>query len=228
MDKKLLFIANWKSNKTCSDTVEWLAHFSDEMTRLSLDNKDIVICPPFTALFSAYMYIKEHKLPISLGAQDVSPFDEGMHTGEIAPIQIKELADYVIIGHSERRREFLEDDAIIAKKVQSAKAVGLATIVCLQDENAQVPKGADILVYEPPRAISSGIPGKPGVPDDPRKISQVFTQIHNKTNKNELLYGGSVASSTIDAFSAIPLLRGFLVGGASLDYLEFARLLSKC
>ena len=103
--KKLFIVANWKSNKTSLDAGEWLHRFMNY--DLGFMNKDVIICPSFTLLSNLKSYFLNHKSTIKLGAQDISPFDEGAYTGEINGKQIKEFADYVLIGHSERRKNFL-------------------------------------------------------------------------------------------------------------------------
>src|SRR3990167_3789 len=120
MDKKII-IANWKSHKNTSDAENFINHFSQNVNRINLDNKKIIIAPSFQLLMICKDIIEKFNLPISLSSQNVSAFGEGAFTGEVNALQIKEMADYAIIGHSERRDLLNEDDEILSKKVNEAK-----------------------------------------------------------------------------------------------------------
>ena len=113
MDKKL-FIANWKSHKTKEEAVKFFEYVRDNIAHIDLSNKEIIIAPPFTLLAKAKYLIDEYKLPIKLASQNVSSFPEGAYTGEISARQVKEFADYVIVGHSERRKYLHESEMDIA------------------------------------------------------------------------------------------------------------------
>ena len=116
--KKLFIVANWKSNDTMLQAKTWVAEISNLKSQISNNsNKQIIVCPSFTLLNEAKSLITDYQLPITLGSQDISPFTEGSYTGEINGKQIKEFADYVIIGHSERRSNFLESDDMLVKQV---------------------------------------------------------------------------------------------------------------
>ncbi len=217
--KKLYIIANWKSNKTESEAKDWLHKFSIFNFQFSISGKEIIICPPFTLLPILKSYILNHKLNIKLGAQNISPFSEGAYTGEINAKQIKELADYVIIGHSERRKNFLENDEMLERKVNLAKANNLISIFCIQSRNTFVPKNTDIVLYEPIEAIGTGIP------DNPRNANEVaeFTKSNNPVKV--VLYGGSVNPGNVSSFTAMPHIDGVGVGTASLGVLEFLEII---
>lgn len=222
MDKKLLIIANWKSHKTTFEAKEWLEKFQENYSKINHTNKEIIICPPFTALSTIFTYIKQHNLPLSIGSQDVSGFEEGPYTGEVAASMVAEFAIYSIIGHSERRKNFCETDYTVVRKVEAAKQSNLKSIVCFQDENTSIPEQADILAYEPVFAIGTGNA------DTPENIKNVFDVLHKKTNGKLLLYGGSVDKNNIQEFAKIPLLSGFLIATASLDPNNFIDLLQQC
>jgi triosephosphate isomerase len=161
-------------------------------------------------------------LPVLLGAQDVSPFPEGAYTGAIAATQLKNLVDYVIIGHSERRSHFAESEELIQQKVTMAKEVGLHVILCVQDAQGTVYEGVDVVAYEPVSAIGTGNP------DSPENVTSVLQAIHERYPSVRLLYGGSVDKNSIHTFTKIPVLDGFLVGGASLEPESFLHLIAAC
>lgn len=219
MDKKI-FIANWKSHKTKDEAIAFFEYLKDNISKLDPSSKEIVIAPPFTLLSKSRHLIDKYKLPIKLCAQNVSSFPEGAYTGEINAKQVKEFAEYVIVGHSERRKYLHEKDYDIENKVREADEVGLQVIQCVQDENSPVFKGAKIVAFEPPSAIGSGNP------DDPQHIAEVFEKIKKDYPQVNLLYGGSVAPENINQFLEIDNLSGFLIGGASLEPDSFISLLN--
>src|SRR5579872_3663207 len=109
--KKLYIIANWKSYKTTQEAKDWLIEAKKMLSEKPLtENKVFVLCVPFTLLSLVSQFIHENSLPIFVGSQDISPFGMGAYTGEINAAQIKEFANYALIGHSERRRYFHESD----------------------------------------------------------------------------------------------------------------------
>lgn len=215
------FVANWKQHKTTQETRDFLTVFKDQIDVSQLGEKQIIICPSFTSLQAAQEIVKEHGIDVSLGAQDVSEFDEGAYTGEVGGNQIKEFADFVIIGHSERRRYFGETPDQITKKVQVAKKAGLTVILCVQDENDSLVEGADVIAFEPPSAISTFGVGKA---EDPAEVSRVFGLLQAKTNA-PLIYGGSVDANDIANYKSVSNIAGFLIGGASLEPESFSQLI---
>jgi len=214
--KTIFIIANWKSYKTTVEGENWFQEISNFQFPIS-NEKEIIICPPFTLLPLAKTLIERYNLPISLGAQDISPFDEGAYTGEINGKQIKEFADYVIIGHSERRQNFSETDAMLAKKVVIARKYGLMPIFCVQGKETPVPQTVEIIAYEPVSAIGTG---DPDTPENAQEITSIFKQ----KNIAHTLYGGSVTSENIHAFTSQPAIDGALIGGASLNPKEFLQI----
>ncbi len=217
--KKLFIIANWKSNKTTQDTNDWLQHLANAGLEKH-ENKVAVVCAPYTLLPLLKSYSNEVILPVSFGSEDVSPFDEGAYTGEVTAEEIKEFADYAIIGHSERRKLFNEDDELLAKKVAMALKSNLTPIFCVQDENTPIPEGVTLVAYEPIFAIGSGHP------DTPENAEKVVKTIKEKNPQVEfVLYGGSVTPENIHDFTQSPSIDGALVGGASLDADKFVKLI---
>lgn len=210
--KKLFIIANWKSNKTELEAKEWLTEISN------IENKEIIICPSFTLLPIVRSSIIDYKLPFKVGAQDISSFDEGSSTGEVNGRQIKEFADYVIVGHSERRG-LGETDEKLKKKALIAKKYNLIPIFCIQNENTSIPDGVEIVAYEPIFAIGTGNA------DTPENADSIAKMVKEKKRIKYVLYGGSVTSGNVESFTQMPNIDGVLVGTASLDPSEFAEMI---
>lgn len=174
-----------------------------------------VLCVPFTLLASAHAVIQERKLPIALGAQDVSPFGNGPYTGEISADMIKEFASYVLVGHSERRQYFNESMEELAFQSLQAKTAGLTVIYCTGDAGETLPQAIDLVAYEPIHAIGTGVPEKPGVI---RSVCSKFRKMSGKP----VMYGGSVTDETLVDIVQTGAIDGLLVGGASLDPEQFS------
>lgn len=204
--KNILIVGNWKSNKTQEEAKDWLTKFHATQT-------NIVLCVPFTLL----SVMKGG--PFMLGAQDVSPFGEGAYTGEVSARGIKEFADWVIIGHSERRKYFSETDELLAKKVEQAKSVGLKIIYCVPDDKTPVPSGVDVVAYEPVWAIGTG------KSDTPENANEVITHIKANSQGALVIYGGSVTAENVASFISQSSIDGVLPGGASLDPEKFSNLI---
>ncbi|MBI3577487.1 triosephosphate isomerase [Candidatus Gottesmanbacteria bacterium] len=219
---KDLFIAgNWKSNKTILEAKTWLQEWNVkcQMSNVKWEDLSVVLCVPFTLLGFLRDQVLQLKLPIQLGAQDVSPYPDGAYTGAISARQLKELCNWVIVGHSERRKYFGETDVILAQKVDQAKDAGLKIIYCVQDEKVIVPDGIDVIAYEPVWAIGTG------KTDTPENANDVIGTIKKKTSVNTIIYGGSVTADNVASFVLQPAIDGVLPGGASLDPEKFYRLI---
>jgi triosephosphate isomerase len=219
MDKRI-YIANWKSHKTKDEVTAFFETLKENKSEMDLNDKEIIVAPPFTFLFKSRYLIDKYGLFIKLSAQNVSPFPEGAYTGEINAKQIKEVCEYVIIGHSERRKYFHESQTDIENKVRESLEADLNIVQCVQSENDMVIKGVKIVAYEPPSAIGTGNP------DSPDHIKQVFEKILEENPDVKVLYGGSVDPSNIGDFTKIDNLSGFLIGGASLSADSFLSLLN--
>jgi len=245
--KKLFIVANWKSNKTIKETEEWLHDFSDGFNKanIKLENKKIIIAPPFTSLEHARYCSGNLKLSLEFAAQDVSPFSDGAYTGEVSARQIKELVDYTIVGHSERRKYFGEDDNMVIQKIIMSRKYSLVPIVCVSDlkeikndpfdktqghlfepepqsrrpERSRTDAKLKMIVaYEPLFAIGSG---KPDTPVNADKMAQ---DIKRELGIIPVLYGGSVSGDNVYSFTSMPNIDGVLVGGASLDPYKFTKI----
>src|ERR1035437_9908490 len=156
---KCLIVANLKSYKNENEAKNWLEGFK-KITELKLDltQKEIIICPSFTQLFSFFSFFSTNNIDVGLGAQDVSPFVKGAYTGEVNAKQIKDFAEYVLIGHSERRNNFGETEDLLSKKVKISLKYGLKPIFLVQASNNLIPQGVEIVAYEPIFAIGTNTP----------------------------------------------------------------------
>ena len=210
---KVLIVANLKSYKNLDEAKLWLTEFlkyKDELR--DLQNKEIIICPSFPYLFSFNSVASDN---IKIGAQNVSPFDEGAYTGEVNAKQIKDFAQFVLVGHSERRTNFGENEDMLLRKVEVSMKYGLEPIFLIQNKEEIIPNGVKIVAYEPVFAIGSG------TPDTPDNADNVALSLKEKGDL-QVLYGGSVTSKNIKSFTEMQYLDGVLVGGNSLDPTEFS------
>ena len=188
------------------------------------------------------------KPKLELGAQNISEYEEGSYTGEVAASMIKNLAKYVIVGHSERRRYFHETDAVDAKKMQLALAHSLKPILCVGEDKqarsdghakqvvldqlntslAQVSSDdlKDVLIaYEPVWAIGSGNFANPSMVEEMvGLIRDTLAQRYGRMASMyvRVIYGGSVESENAKTYLSLFGINGLLVGGASLNYKKFA------
>lgn len=223
---KKLVVGNWKSHKDLKEAREWLAVFNREVLP---ENVETVVCPALP-LLKAF-----EGVPFKLGVQDVSAWEAGPHTGEVAALQIKDLVNYVIVGHSERRRDQGETDSTVIKKAQITLAADLTPIICVSDlvqvqalAKEDLPEDEIILAYEPLDAISTNPGGHV------YKVAEVMPFIANLRKffpTTPVLYGGSVDTKNVMEFAGEVKLAGALVGGASLsanDFLNIVRVYAVC
>ena len=143
---------------------------------------------------------------------------KGAYTGEVTAHSLSGLASYSIIGHSERRRFFAEDDKKLALKTKWAKAYGMEVIYCIQNPRDPIPEGVNIIAYEPVSAIGTG---------HNEDVSNVvaFKKKVALPKNTIFLYGGSVNSSNIASYRSSPEIDGFLIATASQDPVEFFKIL---
>lgn len=215
--KNLLIVANWKENKTVDESLQFMDEFKNAYS--PRDGVSVIICPSFTSLSTLFQFVLENSTMLMLGAQDVSEFETGAHTGEISANQIAGLAKYIIIGHSERRA-MGETDERIEKKILNTSAAGLTPILCVQNENTHVPPGVEIVAYEPIEAIGSGHP------DTPENADYVAGELKQKNPEIKyVLYGGSVTDENANQFTLQENINGVLVGGASLIAETFSKII---
>jgi len=210
---------------------------------------DIVLCPPFVSLYKIREMIAGTN--IGLGAQNMYFKDKGAFTGEVSPLMIKALCQYVILGHSERRHIFGETDALVNEKVKAALSAGLTPIFCigetLEENDAGrmgevitrqvkeglkgIPAGKEIVIaYEPIWAIGTGRAAAGAQADE--TIGLIRTEAagvlgREAAGSTRILYGGSVTAANIAEFIGQPQIDGALVGGASLKASEFSSIVKQ-
>lgn len=215
--KNIWIVANWKSNKTIAEALEWISQVGPELHRQ--ENLRIVVCPTFSCLSEIKKAVTVGGFPLMVGSQDLSIFNQGPYTGEESASLLKDLVSISIIGHSERRQNFSETDEIVAKKVQQAMENSITPLVCVQGENNFVPESCKLVAYEPIFAIGTGNP------DTPENANIVAKTLKEKQGADlEVLYGGSVTHENIKSFLNQENLSGVLIGRASLDAGEFVRI----
>lgn len=223
--KTIWIIANWKSNKTIAEALEWISKVGPKVPKSDppAGGLKIVVCPTFSCLSEVAKEIKVNNYPLLVGSQDLSPFGVGAYTGEESAALLNQFIKLSIVGHSERRKNFGETDEMIAKKVQQAQEFNITPLLCVQGENTSVPAGCQLIAYEPIWAIGTGNP------DTPESASIVAQYLNNKHGQDlEVLYGGSVSPSNIKNFIDQQDIHGVLVGNASLDALEFVKIIEAC
>jgi triosephosphate isomerase len=248
-DRRPIIAANWKMHKTHLEAIQAVQKLSYLLDKTDTDRMDVVIVPPFTALRSVQTLLDSDKIPYALGAQNVHPEEQGAFTGEVSPLMLAALkVEYVIVGHSERRKLFGEDDLFVNKKVRSALAHGITPILCvgetLEERDAdgteskvteQIRRAFDqvdaeqaatvVIAYEPIWAIGTGRNAEPA--DAGRVVEVIRQTLASRFDDSvaaavRVQYGGSVKPGNIRGFMAHPEIDGALVGGASLDPEEFA------
>lgn len=217
MNKNIWIIANWKSNKTIQEALQWVDVVGPNLERRP--NIKVVICPPFTDIEEVKKAVVVGNYPIIVGSQDISPQDSGPYTGEESARILCDLVDIAILGHFERRSEFGETDQMVAQKVEECKKYNITPLVCVQDAKTPVSADVKLVAYEPVFAIGTKDA------DTPDNASYVAKSLKEKYGLDlEILYGGSVTSENAKAFLQQEDLSGLLVGQASLDGEEFLKI----
>jgi len=239
--RRLLIAGNWKMNTTLMEAVDLVNEMKTSLDRV--DNVDKVICPPFVSIAVISEMLMDSS--IKVGAQNIYFKEKGAFTGEISPLMLVDICEYVIIGHSERRQYFNETDEAVNKKVKVALDAGLKPIICVGENLAQnksgetekivtyqINKALDdinyspsiVIAYEPIWAIGTGIAATGTAANATIKIIRnTIADIYNGKAAQDMriLYGGSVTAANIGEFIKQPEIDGGLVGGASLKAAEF-------
>ena len=248
--RKPVIAGNWKMHHDHLVAIQVVQKLSYRLEPEDYEAVDVVVCPPFTDLRTLQTLIEADKLKIGLGAQNCYFEDQGAFTGEVSPAMLAKLnVEYVIIGHSERRQLFGETDETVNLKLKAVQKHGMTPIVCvgetLDEREAgataervttqtngafagvkQADAAACVVAYEPIWAIGTG---RNATPDDANETIGVIRGALRALYGDEtadairIQYGGSVKSGNTAALMAMPEIDGALVGGASLDPDEFAR-----
>jgi len=245
---RIPFVAgNWKMNTTATEAERLVLEMLERLD--SMKGVDKVVCPPFVSLVGLSMMLEGSS--IKLGAQNMYFEAKGAYTGEISPLMLRELCEFVILGHSERRWYFQETDEIVNRKVKAAVANGLKPILCVGERLEENEAGKTeevvsrqvtaalrgiepvrdlVIAYEPVWAIGTGkaASGKQAAATI-RFIRTVVAKVWNESMAQDLriLYGGSVTGANIAEFISQDEIDGALVGGASLKAEEFVSIVEK-
>ncbi|MFF3868614.1 triose-phosphate isomerase [Micromonospora sp. NPDC001898] len=251
INRRPLMAGNWKMNLNHFEANALVQKLAASLTEKQLTDVECVVLPPFTDLRSVQTAVDGDKVLIGYGGQDLSPYQSGAYTGDISGTMLAKLGcTYVLVGHSERRQYHHEDDALVNDKVSAALASGLTPILCIgeglevREQLRHVPHCCDqldgalrglsreqvtkvVVAYEPVWAIGTG---KTATPEDAQEVCgevrKRLVESFDQTTADQvrILYGGSVKSSNIASIMAKPDVDGALVGGASLDGEEFAKI----
>ena len=248
MSRRALIAGNWKMHTTVMDA----CHLAADIARLCADvpDRDVLLAPPFTVLSEVSHVIRDSA--VIVGSQNVCWEEKGAFTGEISPVMVKDAGGTAaIVGHSERRQIFHEDDALINKRVRGSLKFDLLTILCVGESleeregnitfaiiEGQIRRGlagvdADhmgkvVIAYEPVWAIGTG---KTASTEQAQEVHAFIRKlIETMYEKNiaehvRILYGGSVKQDNVDALMAQQDIDGALVGGAALDAESFGRII---
>jgi triosephosphate isomerase len=234
--REWIVAGNWKMHNKIAESIALAKAIKEDTT--TIKNGEVVLAPTFTALFSVGETIKGSN--VQLAAQNMFYEDRGAYTGEIAPGMLKDIGcTYVIIGHSERRKYFHEQDQEVNLKVKKALMAGLKPIMCVGETDEEKVKGITrsvigrqvnqglsgvekidnvVIAYEPVWAIGTG---KVATPVEAEEVHQfirgILKDLYGSTADDiRILYGGSVTKDNIGDLIAMEDIDGALVGGASL------------
>ena len=242
---------NWKMHNTHFEAIALTQKIAFALTGRDFDATDVALLPPFTALRSVQTLVEGDKLRLGYGAQDISPHDDGAYTGDVSGSMLAKLGcQYVLAGHSERRKYHGEDNALVNAKVKAALRSSITPVLCV-GEPLEVRQAGDqiaytiaqldgglaglkdeqiagmVVAYEPIWAIGTG---EVATPEDAQEVCAAIrgrvSAVHGDgvAAGARILYGGSVKPDNMAAIMAQPDIDGGLVGGASLDAGDFVRI----
>jgi len=236
-----MIAGNWKMNTTVEEAVALVTEMLPSLNQL--DGVEKVVCPPFVSLTEVGGLIRGSS--VKLGAQNLYFEEKGAYTGEVSPLMLADICEFVIIGHSERRQYFNETNEIVNRKIQAALKINLKPILCIGEKLEEYDAGRTeevvigqlkaslsgiafhqglIIAYEPVWAIGTG---RAATGEQANKViglirynvSELYTD--NFAQDLRILYGGSVTPENTAEFMQQPEIDGALVGGASLKAEQF-------
>jgi triosephosphate isomerase (TIM) len=240
--RRPLIAGNWKMNGLRADSLALATGVADGVKQAGWTDREVLVCPPATLILAVAEAVKASG--VLVGGQNCHAKPSGAHTGEIAAEMLRDCgASHVIVGHSERRADCGETDAIVRAKAEAAWRAGLLPIVCIGETLAEreagrtldvlatqlkgsVPAGATaaglVVAYEPVWAIGTGkTPTTPEVAAAHAHIRKVLGGLMGEAAGVRLLYGGSVKDTNAAELLAAGDVDGALVGGASLKAADF-------
>ncbi len=253
MARTPLIVGNWKMNLNHRQAINTVQKLAFALPKEYYEKVDVAVTVPFTDIRSVQTLIDGDKLKITHGAQDVSPHPAGAYTGDISAEMLSALGcSWVVVGHSERREHHHETDELVAAKAAAALGEGMSPIVCVGEplevreagnhveyvveqtraslaglDAAQL--SSTVVAYEPVWAIGTG---KVASAADAQEVCAAIRGLIRELAGDEvaegvhILYGGSVKTDSIAEIVGQTDVDGGLVGGASLDGEEFARLVA--
>ncbi len=239
---RILIAGNWKMHGTSDFAAGLAGAVAEQAGRGEPPGPELLLCPPAPLLAAARAAIGD--APVALGGQDCHPRASGAHTGDVSAEMLADAGcSYVIVGHSERRADHGEDDALVRDKAAAAQAAGLVPIVCVGETLAQREAGRAeevvveqlssslppepspetvVVAYEPVWAIGTGLtPTLADIAEIHARIRGAVAPLATRSEGVRVLYGGSVKSANAGGILATENVDGVLVGGASLEAESF-------
>ncbi len=243
MKREFIIAGNWKMNKTVEESIDFVKELDNKIE--VNDRVKVLIFPPFTSIYS----IRNLSDKIKIGSQNLFYEEKGAYTGEISPLMLKNLVDYVLIGHSERRGIFKELDSDINKKIKTALKYKFNPVLCIGETLEQRKEGETferikkqidedlkglkeqeiksiIIAYEPIWAIGTG---ETATPAQAQEVHGFIRELLNEKVENPedifILYGGSVKPENSFDLLSQKDINGALIGGASLKIDSFSAII---
>ena len=248
VNRKPLMVGNWKMHGSHLEAIQRVQKLSYRLESSDYDRVEVGVAPPFTSLRSVQTVVQMDDLRIRIVAQNLHWAEQGAYTGEISAMMLAKLSvSYAIVGHSERRHIFGEDDRMVNRKTRAALSAGLVPIVAVGETLDEREAGQArhvlrrqvagslarirtdqvtglVIAYEPVWAIGTGRHANPS--DAQAMIAGIRAQIRDRhgeaADRVRIIYGGSINPGNVAALMAKPDIDGGLIGGASLDTDTFA------
>ncbi len=206
-------IANWKAHMSYQETSDWMAQFTAGDFSEIKDQFTIIFAAPFHTLESVKR-ITDRYLFMHTAAQDVSRFSTGAYTGEVCAQMLYGIAEYALLGHSERRTLLHESNETVYQKAKQAKTFGIEPIICVRSIDDSIPTHTKIIVYEELASIGTGN-------NQPIEDVLLMKKEIDPQDKYAFLYGGSVHAGNIAEYISQDSIAGVCIGSASLNPREF-------